>query len=118
LSVGAASAPRSEAARALSAATTPPVIDEIGPPPGQSINNPCPSIFATYAAPTGIAISPASIMLSINGRDVTPSATRTNAFITYSPGFDLSDGEVTVLVRVADTAGNTTSRSWSFSFKR
>jgi hypothetical protein len=118
LSVGSANAPRSEAAQQLSAATTPPVIGEIAPPPGQNINNPRPSIFATYAAPTGIAISPASIMLLINGRDVTPSATRTNAFITYSPGFDLSDGEVTVTVRVADAAGNTASRSWSFSVKR
>jgi hypothetical protein len=118
LSVGATSAPRSEAAQQLSAATTPPVIGEIAPPPGQRINNPRPSIFATYAAPTGIAISPASIMLLLNGRDVTPSATRTDAFITYSPGFDLSDGEVTVTVRVADAAGNTASRSWSFSVKR
>jgi hypothetical protein len=118
LGVGTASAPRSEAAHQLSAATTPPVIGEIAPAPGGNVNNPRPSIFATYAAPTGIAISPASIMLAINGRDVTPSATRTNAFITYSPGSDLSDGEVTVTVRVADAAGNTASRSWSFSVKR
>ncbi|MGP6157248.1 MAG: stalk domain-containing protein, partial [Vulcanimicrobiaceae bacterium] len=118
LSVGSANAPRSEAAQQLSAATTPPVIGEIAPSPGQNINNPRPSIFATYAAPTGIAIPPASIMLLLNGRDVTPAATRTNAFITYSPGFDLSNGEVTVTVRVADAAGNTASRSWSFSVKR
>ncbi|MGB8204857.1 MAG: copper amine oxidase N-terminal domain-containing protein, partial [Candidatus Baltobacteraceae bacterium] len=117
LSVADASAPRAEAAQALSAATTPPVIGEIAPPPGQGVNNPRPSIFATYAAPTGIAIDPASVLLLINGRDVTPSATRTSAFITYSPGFDLSD-EVTVTVRVADAAGNTASRSWSFSVKR
>jgi hypothetical protein len=115
LSVGNSIAPRLKAAQQLSAATTPPVIGEIAPPPGQTVNNTRPSIFATFAAPTGIAINPSSVTLQVGGHDVTAAATRTNAFITYSPGVDLGGGQVTVTVRVADAAGNTASRSWSFS---
>jgi uncharacterized Zn-binding protein involved in type VI secretion len=117
LSVGAQSANRSEAQQTLSAATTPPRIGEFAPPAGQTVNNSRPSIFATFAAPTEIAINLASVSLVVNGHDVTSSATRTSGFITYSPGVDLPEGPVTVLVRVSDVAGNTSTRTWNFTIK-
>jgi hypothetical protein len=117
LSVGANAAPRMEAPGTLSAATTPPAIGEVAPPSGQTVNNSRPSIFATYNAPTDIAINPSSVGLEVNGHDVTSSATRSNGFITYSPGVDIPDGPVSVVVKVSDSAGNTATKAWTFTIK-
>jgi len=117
LRVGPNSAPRTEAAQTLSATTTPPDVGEVAPPPGQTVNNSRPSIFATYNAPTEIAINSSSVQLVVNGHDVTSSATRTSSFITYSPGLDVPDGPVTVIVRVSDAAGNTSSKTWTFTIR-
>ncbi|GAC1546017.1 MAG: hypothetical protein NVS3B16_16120 [Vulcanimicrobiaceae bacterium] len=118
LSVGTTAAPRTQAAQTLSAASTPPAIGEIAPPAGQRVNNARPSIFATYATPTEIAINASSVVLEVNGHDVTSAATRTASFITYSPGVDLPNGLVTVTVKVADAAGNTSTRTWTFTIAR
>ncbi len=117
LSVGSSEARRAEAATTLSAATVPPQIPEVAPPPGQVVDNPRPSIYATFVAPSQLAIVPASINLSLNGHDVTSAATRTASFIAYTPGVDIPDGDVRVVVRVTDAAGNTTTRSWTFTIK-
>jgi hypothetical protein len=118
LSLGASSAPRTQATQTLSAATTPPSVGEVAPPPGQTVNNVRPSIYATFVAPTGIAIDLASIRISVNGRDVTSAATRSGNFITYSPGVDLPVGPTTVSVRVADAAGNAVSKTWTFTIAK
>jgi len=118
LSVGPSVAPRTQAAQTLSAASTPPTIGEVAPPSGQTVNNRRPSIFATFAAPTEIAINVSSITLEVNGHDVTSSATRTNGFITYSPGVDLPSGPIAVSVRVADSAGNSSTKAWTFTIAR
>jgi hypothetical protein len=115
LAVGASAASRKEAATRLSAVTTPPAIVDIAPASRQTINNPRPSIYATFNSQGDIGIDAASIVLTVNGRDVTSDALRSANFITYSPTSDLSDGAVRVTVRVADPAGNSSTRSWSFS---
>jgi hypothetical protein len=117
LTIGAVSAPRAEAARSLSATTTPPNIGEVAPPPGQTVNNSRPSIYATYDAPTEIAINVSSVTIEVNGHDVTSSSTRAAGFITYSPGVDLPDGPVVVIVRVSDAAGNTSTKTWTFTIR-
>jgi hypothetical protein len=117
LALGDAHAPRTQASQTLSAATTPPTIGEVAPPPGQTVNNAQPSIFATFSAPTEIGIDTSSISLVINGHDVTSSSTRSGAFVTYSPGLELPAGPVTVVVRVADAAGNTASKTWTFTIR-
>jgi hypothetical protein len=117
LTVGIIEAPRTEASHTLSAATTPPAIGEVAPPPGQTVNNTRPSIFATYTAPTEIAINASSVSIVVNGHDVTSSATRSNGFVTYSPGVDIADGPVNVVVKVSDSAGNTATKTWTFTIK-
>ncbi|MBC5799720.1 MAG: copper amine oxidase N-terminal domain-containing protein [Candidatus Eremiobacteraeota bacterium] len=117
LSVGGVPAQRVQAPQTLSATTTPPTIAEVAPTPGQTVNNPRPSIFATYEAPTSIAINTGTVRLVVNGHDVTSSATRMGGFIVYSPGVDLGNGPVSVVVRVSDAAGNTAAKTWTFTVR-
>ena len=115
--VNGSDAARAEAPTLLAVSSTPPQIVDIAPVNGQSVNNDRPSIYATFRAPTGVGINASSAMITVNGLDVTPSATRTGQFITYSPGVSLPDGPVSVQVRVADEAGNLQTRAWSFTIR-
>jgi hypothetical protein len=115
LNVAGVDAPRVEAATLLAISNTPPQITDIAPLGGQSVNNDRPSIYATFRTPTGVAVNTSSATINVNGVDVTPSATRTDAFIVYSPSVPLADGTVAVRVQVADQAGNLQTRAWSFT---
>ena len=117
LMLGRTEAPRAQAKQLVSAATTPPQITEIAPPAGQSVNNPKPSIFATYNSPADIGIDPGSVRITVNGNDVTANATVTPTFITYSPSSALADGTVSVTVKAGDFAGNVATRSWTFTIR-
>jgi hypothetical protein len=117
LTVGADAAPRAEAATLVSVTVTPPQIIDIAPTFGQTVNNDRPSIYATYRSPTDVGINSSSARLEVDGLDVTPSSTRTDQFIIYSPSLALRDGTVTVKVSVADNAGNVSSRSWTFTVR-
>ena len=107
-------APRAQAAKLIGITTAPPQIVEVAPSNGTTVNNTRPSIYATYRSPTDIGINPSSVSIRVNGLDVTPTSTRTDGFITYSPGLSLADGPVNVTVSVSDRAGNAQQRSWSF----
>jgi hypothetical protein len=63
----------------------------------------------------GSGIDPALTQLTLDGADVSALATRTEDSLTFSPQTDLPIGERSATVRVADRAGNVTSRSWRFS---
>jgi hypothetical protein len=117
LTLGAESAPRVEAPQRLSSATVPPQIPEVAPRPGETINNHRPNIYATFFVPSDIGVDPNTIAISVNDRDVSAAATRTRSFVTYSPANDFPSGDVRVTIRVSDTAGNSASRSWSFTIR-
>jgi Copper amine oxidase N-terminal domain len=117
LNVGGSDAPRAEAPQLVAVTTTQPQIVDIAPPGGATVNNNKPSIYATYRSPTDAGINPSSVRIEVNGLDVTAASTRTDQFITYSPGAALPDGPVTVTVTIADNAGNTQKRSWTFSVR-
>jgi len=115
LTVGGTVAARVAARSTIAVSNTPPQIVDIAPDPAQTVNNNQPSIFATFRSPVDVGINASNVSIEVNGLDVTAAATRTGQFITYSPGVALADGNVTVVVRVSDVAGNTQSRSWSFT---
>lgn len=117
LVAGGVEAPRAQAAGLVAITTAPPQIVEIAPTHGTTVNNSRPSIYATYRSPTDIGINPSSVSIRVNGLDVTPTSTRTDGFITYSPGVSLADGTVNVTVSVSDRAGNAQQRSWSFTVR-
>ena len=106
-----------EARDHLSAATSPPAISSFGPRDGAVVNSRRPAIFATFAT-SAVAVSPSSVMLRINGHDVTASCIRTNRFISYLPSVNYPLGMVTVEVRATDLAGNATDFTWHFRITR
>lgn len=113
LTVRGVQAPRAISAAEISASSTPPGIVDFAPDNGQTVNNDEPSIYATFSA-GAVPVNPSSIVLIIDGHDVTASATRTQHFIEYHPLLNYPDGTVHVTVRVSDVAGNTASKSWTF----
>jgi hypothetical protein len=117
LTAGGQDAAKVQAAGLLSVATLPPQITDVAPSPNQSVNSAKPSIYATFSVPSGVGIDPNSASINVNGQDVTNASTRTETFITYSPGGNVNDGPINVTVRVADLAGNVASRTWSFKIR-
>lgn len=116
LRVGAATASAQQGASFLSASSSPPGIAQVAPREGAQVNTRRPAIYATFVA-DAVPVNPSSILLRIDGRDVTASCTRSPHFITYFPRVDWPRGRNTVQVSVADEAGNLTSRSWSFTIR-
>ena len=106
-----------EASDHLSAATSPPAISSFGPRDGANVTSRRPAIFATFAT-SAVAVSPSSVMLRINGHDVTASCIRTHRFISYLPSVNYPLGVVTVEVRATDFAGNATDFTWHFRITR
>jgi hypothetical protein len=117
LRVGATQAPEAQAAQTLSASSTPPGISDFAPGEGAVVNTSSPAIYATFVA-DAVPVNPSSIVLWVDGRDVTSETLRTPTFIQYMPSYMYHSGTVHVTVRVADLAGNTTTKSWDFVIRR
>ncbi len=93
--------------------TTPPTITNLQPPDASTTNDNYPTISADYSDPSGINVS--SVVLEVDGLDVTSSATVTASGVSYLPGVQLSDGIHTVYLEVKDNYGNVAIASWSFT---
>ncbi|MBV8491748.1 MAG: copper amine oxidase N-terminal domain-containing protein [Candidatus Eremiobacteraeota bacterium] len=116
LSVAGVQAPDVQAVSTISASGTPPGIVDFAPDAEASVNSNRPAIYATFAA-DAVPVNPSSALLWVNGRDVTADCVRTAQFIQYLPSYSYPDGPVHVTVRVSDRAGNSTTKSWSFTIR-
>jgi hypothetical protein len=94
----------------------PPGIADFAPDSGATVNTNRPAVYASFAS-DAVPVNPASASLWINGRDVTSECVRTEQFIQYLPSYDYPDGPTHVTVRVADEAGNTMTKSWTFTIR-
>lgn len=93
--------------------TEPPVIGTVFPTPGETVNEAKPTIRATYTDPlSGIAIR--SVVLKVDGADVTGSAAVTSGEIVYTPASPLKNGSHSVELSLRDGAGNRARKSWNF----
>jgi hypothetical protein len=104
------------APQTISASSTPPGIADFAPEAGATVNNNRPAVYASFAA-DAVPVNPSSAMLWVDGRDVTSECVRTSQFIQYLPSYEYPNGAVRVTVRVSDEAGNTTTKSWSFTIR-
>lgn len=115
LTVGNATA-QAPAPQTVSASSIGPGIADFAPDAGATVNTNRPAVYAGFAA-EAVPVNPSSALLWLNGRDVTSECVRTAQFIQYMPSYAFAEGRVHVTVRVADQAGNTTTKSWDFSIK-
>jgi hypothetical protein len=113
LRVGAIRAADVQAPQGISASSTPPGIADVAPAPGAVVNGHRPAIYATFVS-DAVPVDPSSVTLKVDGHDVTADSVRNAQFIEYRPPNPYPNGPVRVTVVVADRAGNTTSRSWTF----
>ncbi len=94
--------------------TTPPEIVSVTPPDGATVSTATPVISASYTDDRGIDVS--SVKLYVDGVDVTSEATVTASSVTYTPSTPFGNNTVhTARVEVADLAGNTAEKEWSFT---
>ncbi|MGA8533657.1 MAG: copper amine oxidase N-terminal domain-containing protein [Candidatus Tumulicola sp.] len=105
-----------QAARTLSAASIPPGVADFAPDNGVTVNSDRPAIYATFAS-DAVPVNPSSAVIWVNGHDVTSDSVRTPQFIQYVPAYAYPDGPIRVTVRFADGAGNTTTKSWTFTIR-
>lgn len=117
LRVGGTNASDLAATQTLSASSSPPGVTDFAPDEGAIVNTASPAIYATFSA-DAVPVNPSSITLWVDGRDVTSESVRSASFIQYFPDYTYRSGPVRVTVRVADLAGNTTTRSWTFTIRR
>ncbi len=95
--------------------TTPPVITDLRPLDNSANEDSTPTISARYGDFSGIDIS--SVILRLDGNDVTSSASVTQYGITYGATFELRDGLHLVYIEVRDNSSNRNKaiRYWSFT---
>jgi hypothetical protein len=104
---------QAQAADLVSASSVPPGVSDFGPDNGDVVNDNRPSMYATFNS-DAVPVNPSSVQIVVNGHDVTSDSVRTSQFVQYVPAFGYPDGPVRVTVRVADGAGNVTTKSWTF----
>ncbi|MGA8574663.1 MAG: copper amine oxidase N-terminal domain-containing protein [Candidatus Cybelea sp.] len=115
LTIGNATA-QAPAPETVSASSFGPGIADFAPDAGTTINTNRPAVYASFAS-DAVPVNPSSALLWIDGRDVTSECVRTAQFIQYLPSYTYPDGPIHVTVRVADQAGNTTTKSWVFTIR-
>lgn len=100
----------------VSVSSAAPGISDFAPGEGSWVNERSPAIYVTFAS-VAVGVNPSSISLWVNGRDVTSSCVRTEQYVQYMPRYRFGAGPVKVTVRVADRAGNVTTKSWTFNIR-
>jgi hypothetical protein len=93
----------------------PPVITELSPAQGERVENGRRTHISARLKDEGSGVDPASVRLTLNGRDVT-GETRVDADELHFRGF-LAKGRHTAELVVKDRAGNTTRQSWTFQVR-
>jgi len=93
--------------------TKPPIIMNLQPPNTSTTNNNTPAISANYSDPSGINVS--SVLLKVDGIDVTLSSTVTASGVIYAPSSALSDSVHTAYIEVEDNDNNLATATWNFT---
>jgi len=93
--------------------TRPPVIANLSPREGETVRaGPGTVVSGNFEDRGGVGVNPASVRITISGRNVTGESQVTPESFTFRGA--LSPGRHTVDVSASDRAGNSVRRSWSF----
>jgi hypothetical protein len=113
LRIGDRAAPLIQAANTVSVDALPPHIRDRAPDPDSLVTTARPTIYAVFDD-RGSGINNRSIRVLLNGHDVTPEATVTRDFVSFTPARPLPYGPQIVQVIASDNAGNTVQDTWKF----
>ncbi len=105
-----------EASQTITIDGAAPEIKDLQPQNRTRVTNRQTDISAVFDDGNGIGVDPRTIKLFVNGVDVTSQSSVNQNFVSYRPTQSLPGNSVNVDVRVADRAGNQTTRSWAFGF--
>jgi hypothetical protein len=97
----------------LEADSTLPTISDLMPADGAFVTDSTPEISANYSDAVGI--NTASVLIEVDGVNVTGGSTVTASGVCYTPGASMSEGAHTVQVNVSDLCGNENTTSWTFT---
>ena len=97
----------------LSAPKRAPTVSDQSPQQGELIGSQYPQIYARFAGGSA-AVNPSSVTISVDGQDVTGSATVSSAYVSYTPCLPLQTGAHTVEINGASDDGTPFSDSWTF----
>ncbi|RLG39759.1 MAG: hypothetical protein DRO05_08080, partial [Thermoproteota archaeon] len=95
---------------------TNPVISELTPAEGAEVDTGKPEISASLSDDYS-GIDAGSLLIKVDGLDVTSEATITETGVSYTPTTDLSEGKHNITVEVSDKSKNKATTSWSFNVK-
>lgn len=93
--------------------TTPPAVTGLNPPPAATVDTGTPTISASYSDSLS-EVDVSSVVLKVDGTDVTSETTVTETGVSYTPTTALEDGTRSAQLTVYDRAGNRAYRAWSF----
>src|SRR5512143_2457174 len=97
--------------------STPPIITKIDPPDKANVppiaNAALTHVIVSASYTDDRAVDVKSVLLVIDGRNVTDQALISDASLTYPT--DLDPGTHTLLLQLRDTSGNKASRAWQFT---
>ncbi|MEM1573823.1 MAG: NosD domain-containing protein [Candidatus Methanomethylicaceae archaeon] len=93
--------------------TVPPTIFSLSPSDGSTITTKMPTISASFS--DNVAIDTTSVIIKVDGVDVTANSIITQTGFSYTPPVALSEGSHTVYVFVKDTSNNQATKTWSFT---
>ncbi len=95
--------------------TTPPQLSDVRPDDGSAGSDRTPAISVAIADPDGSGVDPSTIVMAVDGTDVSASGTFAGGRFTYTPTVPLGFATHTVSVRAADLGGNVSAPvTWSF----
>jgi hypothetical protein len=91
-----------------------PVLSDVRPDDGSSTSDASP-VISVAVADAGVGVDPASIVMTLDGNDISAHGAFSAGRFTSTPGAPLGFGLHTVVVRASDLAGNRSAPlSWSF----
>jgi hypothetical protein len=91
-----------------------PVLSDVRPDDGSSTSDASP-VISVAVADAGVGVDPASIVMTLDGNDMSAHGAFSAGRFSSTPGAPLGFGLHTVVVRASDLAGNRSAPlSWSF----
>ncbi|HEY3763973.1 MAG TPA: Ig-like domain-containing protein, partial [Gaiellales bacterium] len=92
----------------------PPVLSDVRPDDGAATADARPAVSVAIAD-AGVGVDPASIVVTLDGTDVSAKGAFSGGRFTYTPTASLGLGTHTVIARATDVAGNESAPlTWSF----